>query len=210
MPSRCITGSDDLGPVRARDHEAGLAGARLAGTRRAACARRPRLRGRPAPPTRPTERLAGRRHHDDAERRPPALGEADHHGELAVARGELARAVERIDEEDALVREDLARRHHALGRALLGEDPRLGEALGQRGADERVRLAIRARHRIAGALHLDLEGRRVDRGDEHRRAASDREHGLELVVALVSSAHPRGTPASLSRSESSASAVSRR
>ena len=94
---------------------------------------------------------------DHAERSPLFLQQADHHHELAVSIDELARAIQRIDEEHAL---GALIALEALGVALLGHDRDFGKRLAEPLADQIVGAAIGNRHRIARALVVDAEGLR--------------------------------------------------
>src|SRR6185369_3467587 len=103
-------------------------------------------------------------------RRAIALDVADHDHEFAVARDELARAVEWIDEENAL---GLAVFGKGLGFALFGDDGHVRKLLAQALADELIGSAIRLRDWIAGGFEIDAELRGVHLEDQHGRFASD-------------------------------------
>ena len=106
---------------------------------------------------------------DDADRRAPVLGEADHHGELAVS-ARRTRACRRAGRRTTRRRRSRSPRTRAgsLSSATMGTP---GKRARQALAEERVRLAVGARDRIVLALVLDVERRRVDAHHE-RRAAS--------------------------------------
>ena len=120
---------------------------------------------------------------DDADRRAPFLGEADHHAELAVLRDEVARAVDGIDEERRAARS--RSRGTSTGRS---PRPRSGCPGGSRASareDERVRLLVGARDRIVRALHLRADVLlRVDAHDELGGAARGDEQLGEDVVTI--------------------------
>ena len=105
-----------------------------------------------------------------------AVDIADHDHELAVARDELARAVERVDEEDAF---RIAVAGKGLGLALLCDDRHVRKQLVQPLTDQLVGLPVGFRDRIARALEIDAELGGVHLTNQDRGFARDGVERLE-------------------------------
>src|ERR1043165_3323652 len=126
----------------------------------------PRLRSRAQDPGTlaargPVENVCGGRV-EDAERALAGDRQADLHGEVARARDETLRAVERVDHPHALARQPPRRDNRPLG-----QDAVFGEGFAERAHDQLVDRAVGLRHRLVELL-LVLDAQRLPVKRERR------------------------------------------
>ena len=115
----------------------------------------------------------GREH--DPEHGATVLDECHIDREFAIARDELARAVERIDQPEAIRK----RGHPACAHGLFGDDRHIRREARELGLDQRLGAGVGLGHRRGVMLGCDLERRRIDLHDDRTGGAGDRDHPVE-------------------------------